>query len=557
MKVAYIGNYRHDFCTEVHLAREIESLGHEVWRIQEPPIVDGDKRHFLNGVEQTVVGAEIELVLFTRTWGLPPETTELWRRLEARGVTTASYHLDLYVGLERESSLVDDPFWTTQWVFTPDGNPESAQFFRDRGIRHVWIPPAVVSDECYLGNRRAEFDFDVVFVGSGPPYHPEWQHRTELLAWLDSNFAGRFRRFGGDTNPGPVRGRDLNDLYATARVVVGDSCFAHPGQKYWSDRPYETWGRGGALIFPKIDALVEQLGYPYPSWETGDWTGLGDSIDYALSNPDEWNEIRLHLHETVRARHTYRYRLAAAFAAMFELPDVEVTVEHEDGTREAVAVTVGTVEEQLDEVQAEIDASRGGDALLAPTPPNTPEDERLDLSRLELGSGYHPTDGYFHVDLNPNAPNLDRCAPAYPLPWIQDGEVQEIRAVDVLEHLPYRQTDAALSEWARVLAPGGELYVQVPDAETIVRWYHNDRTKLLERLPDDVPKTPEAGMAWRLLGGQDDGEYAKDGDDWRWNAHYALFSQSSLNEALFRAGFTVTRLETNGHPNLLVWAQKR
>lgn len=176
--------------------------------------------------------------------------------------------------------------------------------------------------------------------------------------------------------------------------------------------------------------------------------------------------------------------------------------------------------------------------------------------RLELGSGYCPTPGFTHLDLNPNAPQVDIVGPAFPLD-LADGVCDEIRAVDVLEHLPYRQTATALAEWARVLRTGGKLYVQVPDAETIMSWYVMEPHLLLERLPADVPQNREGGAAWRLLGGQDDEVCAKDGDDWRWNAHYSLFSRDSLALALDEAGFVIDSLEINGHPNLLCWARKR
>lgn len=175
--------------------------------------------------------------------------------------------------------------------------------------------------------------------------------------------------------------------------------------------------------------------------------------------------------------------------------------------------------------------------------------------RLELGSGYHPTDGFTHLDLNPNAPGVDIVGPAFPL-QLDDATVDELRAVDVLEHLSYLDTATALDEWARVLRPEGRLYVQVPDAESIMRWYVRHPDKLVERLPAALPQTPLAGAAWRLLGGHADDVCATDGDDWRWNAHYALFSASSLAEHLHHAGLAVTSMNVNEHPNLMCWAVK-
>jgi len=177
------------------------------------------------------------------------------------------------------------------------------------------------------------------------------------------------------------------------------------------------------------------------------------------------------------------------------------------------------------------------------------------MMRLEVGSGYHPTAGFTHLDINPSAPDVDIIGAAYPLD-VPPGSVRELRCVDVLEHLSYWDTDAVLADWARVLQPGGRLYVQVPDAERIMWWFVNQPSKLIERLPAGLPRTPMAGAAWRLLGGHNDGVCATDGDDFRWNAHYALFSVDSLEQALARAGLVVENIEVNGHPNICCWAVK-
>lgn len=498
MRILYVGNYKHSWCTEVHLAREMEGLGHAVDRFQEPP--GGGNQQTLRQIEQRAEGCD--LVMWTRTWGLPKEATELWRRLEAKGTATASYHLDLYVGLARERHVAADPFWTTGHVFTPDGDPVSADWFADRGINHVWCPPAIVSDECTRGTVRPEFEHDVVFVGSAArSYHPEWPHRRDLLDWLAATYGDRFHRYGVPDSV--VRGQDLNDLYASAKVVVGDSLCPPGHTRYWSDRVYETVGRGGFLIHPRVPGLEEHFddGQHLLFYDYGDFARLRGLIDEALV--DDYGRVAV-THagmEHVRAHHTYRHRLDAALRVI---------------------------------------------AFGRPAP----------TIRLELGSGYHPTPGFTHLDLNPAAPDVDIVGPAFPLPDLKDGTVAELRAVDVLEHLSYRDTAAALAEWARVLRPGGRLYVQVPDADLIMRWYVEAPEQLVNRLPADLPQTPMAGAAWRLLGGHADGEYVEDGGDFRLNAHFALFSTESLSRALIDAGLAIESIETNGHPNLLAWAVK-
>lgn len=207
--------------------------------------------------------------------------------------------------------------------------------------------------------------------------------------------------------------------------------------------------------------------------------------------------------------------------------------------------------------------------------------------KLEFGSGYSPTPGYLHVDANPSLPlvrsehieriedlchyrepHADVAADASePMPWWHDGTIDEIRAVDVLEHISYRRTAATLREWARVLAPGGRLYVQVPDFAEVIRWFTEDgdgkmyqrgrqlaRAGVLHVDPDDAMLVDIAEVI--LLGGHDDGTHVHAGDDWRWNAHYSLWTAPKLRFELEAAGFEGGSITTNSHPNLCAWAVK-
>lgn len=178
--------------------------------------------------------------------------------------------------------------------------------------------------------------------------------------------------------------------------------------------------------------------------------------------------------------------------------------------------------------------------------------------KLEVGSGYHPTPGFVHLDVNPALP-VDVVGSAWPLPF-RTGSVDELRAVDVLEHLSYRDTDRALREWARVIRPGGRLYVQVPDAERIMVEYarvtRSPKRPSWLRTMEGREASALDGAQWRLLGGHLDGVYAEEGDDFRWNAHYSLWSALSLRTELNRAGLSVASCLTNDHPNLCCWAVK-
>jgi predicted SAM-dependent methyltransferase len=177
------------------------------------------------------------------------------------------------------------------------------------------------------------------------------------------------------------------------------------------------------------------------------------------------------------------------------------------------------------------------------------------MRKLEIGCGWKPTPGYVRVDVNENIPDLDWCGDARgPFPF-GDGEFVEIRAVDILEHIPYQDTLHALREWARMLCSGGRLYVQVPDARTAVEWYLHQPHRIQRDAP--YPNFPPiVSLAWRLMGGQDDGHFVRDGDDWRLNAHYALFDAESLKWYVREAGLQLVSLQVNQFPNLLCWARK-
>lgn len=302
-RVAYISNTKHRHCTEVHVAAALEELGCQVTPLQENEVTVAD-------IEKAATGAD--MLLYTRTWGLadPVEAIAMFRRLEATGVVTASFHLDLYLGLVREATLDGDPFWATQLVLTPDGDPGSAAKFAERGINHIWSPPATHGPECRSGKFRQAMAHDVVFVGSYPYPHPEWRHRDQLVEWASETYGNRFRRYGGGSTV--IRNEPLNDLYASAKVVIGDSCNPNGHTRYWSDRLTETLGRGGFLAWPRIEG-VEELGFVdgehFRVFDFGDFDALKAIVDFYIANPGEARRIANQGQALVAREHTYKHRM--------------------------------------------------------------------------------------------------------------------------------------------------------------------------------------------------------------------------------------------------------
>lgn len=310
--IAYIGSFARSYNTEVHLARDARSLGHEVIELEERAVADNLRAHDTGGPHIEI--PECDLVLYTKSTGLPPAAIDMWRGLEIDGIRTASFHLDLYRGLARGDEMLDDPFWQTGDVFTADGDPATSAELELLGVRHHWLPAACVSDEAVLVEELPrDTAAQIVFVGSSRSYHPEWPWRLEMLSELRRVYGPAFQVFGPQEGE-LLEGLRLNALYQQpGRIVIGDS-LALPGHSnYWSNRYYETLGRGGFLIAPHVPGIdahfrdVEHLRY----YEVGDLPYLIDLIDHYRSAVDAVRSTRHRGQAHVREFHTYRHRVAS------------------------------------------------------------------------------------------------------------------------------------------------------------------------------------------------------------------------------------------------------
>lgn len=302
MRILYCGNFQPAHSTENHVAATLEDMGHEVVRLQENELRDRD-------LFQRTQEVGPDLVLWTRTWPGYVTQTDI-NAIRDSGVKTVSFHLDLYMGISREKKVANDPFWRTDYVFTPDGDPESAQKFAALGINHYYLPAAVWSKEVGFGTPRQEYACDVAFIGSVWQYHPEWPYREELYKFLRDTYGKRFRVYGHPYES--VRGLDLNDALASAKVVIGDSLVPnYTHQNYWSDRLYETTGRGGFTIFPMIRGLETQfnLDTELVTYRFGDFDELQSLIDFFVGNEDMRNHFRNKAVARVIKNHTYHHRM--------------------------------------------------------------------------------------------------------------------------------------------------------------------------------------------------------------------------------------------------------
>ena len=141
--------------------------------------------------------------------------------------------------------------------------------------------------------------------------------------------------------------------------------------------------------------------------------------------------------------------------------------------------------------------------------------------KLNLGCGDKHLPGYANIDIRPECkPGL--ACDTRKLPY-EDNTVDELVAFDLIEHFPRKETESVLREWCRVMKPGAELRLQLPDLEKhaeLVLIHKADAENSL-------------GIA-RLIYGEQDHDF---------NFHLAGFTFVSLRVLLEKAGFKNVRKE--------------
>lgn len=307
MNIAILGNHSCSFSTESELAWTLETrLEHNVIRLQENKILTHE---VVSTCRER--GAKLLIYVHTHGWDTVGTITQdqMIEELRKAGIKTCSFHLDRFWGLntldQREDRIGTHAFWKTDKVFTADGGNDSK--FKERGVDHVWLPPAVVERDCYLGQVSLQFNSPLAFAGADG-YHPEYPFRSTLVSRLRELYGANFRVYQG------VREAALNNLYATVRVMVGDSCFAG-SPNYWSDRVPETIGRGGFLIYPETPGLSIPGLVTYPPQ---DIPALVKLINYYIDDDHqaERTERRNLAHEDVKKNHTYTNRMTTLLEVM-------------------------------------------------------------------------------------------------------------------------------------------------------------------------------------------------------------------------------------------------
>jgi|688.fasta_scaffold00152_17 hypothetical protein len=301
-KITFLGNFRVDYSSESHHAKTLESLGHEIIKLQES---ETTSEVVLENAKQS----DLFIWIHTHGWPTPGRLTmqDVLLKLKRYQIPSMTYHLDLWFGLSRQRDLRTKPVYRhIDHFFTVDR--KMADWFNTRTtVKGHYLPAGVYDKECTY--RPSKLKEEVIFVGS-KTYHAEWPYRPKLINFLSKTYGARFNLYGKE-GLGVVRGQDLNNLYASTKVVVGDTLcpnFDYPD--YWSDRIYETLGRGGFLIHPYIPGLEKEFEDKkhVVFYEYNNLDQLKQLIDYYLEHEEEREEIRKSGHDMVKTNYTYKNR---------------------------------------------------------------------------------------------------------------------------------------------------------------------------------------------------------------------------------------------------------
>jgi hypothetical protein len=303
-KIVFLGNFQVSYSSENHHAKSLEALGHEVIKLQE-----GKARS--NLVLSEALNSDLFIWVHTHGWRTFGTITmqNVLKELKRRKIKTMTYHLDLWFGLQRQDDLEKDPIYKhIEHFFTVD--KLMADWFNEHTeVKGHFLAAGVYGEECFISEKYdgKTFDHDIIFVGS-KGYHPEYPYRPQLIEFLRNTYGSRFLHVGGDGDTGTIRGHELNAIYAKSKIAIGDTLNLNFNYPYYSsDRLFESTGRGGFTIYPRIEGITDWFkdGKEIVYYEHGNLEDLKTKIDYYLKHDEERESIRLAGHKRAKEEHTY------------------------------------------------------------------------------------------------------------------------------------------------------------------------------------------------------------------------------------------------------------
>lgn len=136
--------------------------------------------------------------------------------------------------------------------------------------------------------------------------------------------------------------------------------------------------------------------------------------------------------------------------------------------------------------------------------------------KLHLGCGDYWFDGYLNIDIGVYGGTDMLFDIRQKLPF-QDQVVEIIEAYEVVEHFTKPEIESMLLDWHRVLIPGGQIRVSVPDSKALLNEYVLASTQ--------EEKDKYITYLYGFSGPQ---------------SHHWMYTESSLKKLFETAGFSCT-----------------
>lgn len=301
MRVVYIGDFVAPYSTENYVAYALQQHGVEVIPVQE--------ERCASKLEQ-ILEVKPDFVLFSKLHSV--RGAGFIERFREAKIPTATWIYDLFFDVPTYFGRrnLRAPSFDADIVFMTDGGHREA--WAKHGIKQHLLRQGIHAPQAHQGKKISGVP-PIVFIGTR-----SYEQRIQMLEFLKKTYGKDFAQYGANGERPEVRNRELNDVLASAKIVVGDSM---PSENYWSNRIYEITGRAGFLLHPAIPGLEQEFedGKHYVSFPYGDFATLKKTIDYYLSHDTARETIRFAGHLRTKTRYTYTKRVGELLEVMKKL----------------------------------------------------------------------------------------------------------------------------------------------------------------------------------------------------------------------------------------------
>jgi len=289
MKIAFIGKFKKIY-DEEGKALSLEKLGHKVIRFDENLFNRGFQAGWNNN-DNFLLSYKPDVVMYTKL--RIPNALEFVKRMKENNILTVSWFPDMCnVGRWENSAfninwdtkdISQCPLANSDLVLLPDGLNQKD--WRSLGINQYCVRQGIYHESCFVGDKIKDFDKDIIFIGTVNDGF--YNYRKPLINFLTEKYGDKFLHLGSN-NSDEVRDKQLNDVIKSSKIVVGDSIYV---PYYWSNRIYETMGRGGFFLHPYVEGIDKEyeVGYHFDIYKNLD--DLGTKIDSYLKDKKLRNKM--------------------------------------------------------------------------------------------------------------------------------------------------------------------------------------------------------------------------------------------------------------------------